>query len=99
TPYDEVYTDVIARVCKEFNLDVDRADETYGPGLIIAEAVLNFAEHVAMNAARLWIAGDPEHKQRLQVSLFPKGVSFSAEGFGTPVTCLMFSQLPANESE
>ena len=37
SPYNELYEDVIKIVCEDFNLDVIRADETYGPGLILAD--------------------------------------------------------------
>ncbi|HUX59540.1 MAG TPA: hypothetical protein VMV77_21385 [Bacteroidales bacterium] len=37
SPYNELYEDVIKTVCEDFNLDVVRADETYGPGLILAD--------------------------------------------------------------
>lgn len=35
--YNELYSEVIKRICSEMNLEAVRADETYGPGLIIAE--------------------------------------------------------------
>lgn len=38
-PYDQVYSDVIRRVCEEFGLEAVRADEIYGPGLIISDVV------------------------------------------------------------
>lgn len=37
TPYNELYMDVIKKVCGEFNIEAVRADETYGPGIIIAD--------------------------------------------------------------
>ncbi|NQU68710.1 MAG: hypothetical protein HQ510_12270 [Candidatus Marinimicrobia bacterium] len=37
SPYNELYEDVIKTVCEDFDLDVVRADETYGPGLILAD--------------------------------------------------------------
>jgi hypothetical protein len=43
-PYDELYRDVINPVCKELGLSVFRADETYGPGLIIADIAREIAE-------------------------------------------------------
>lgn len=38
-PYDQVYSEVIRVVCEEFNLKAIRADELYGPGLIIGDVV------------------------------------------------------------
>ena len=44
---------------------------------------MKFAEHVLVNAARLWQKFTLEQKQRLQQVLFPRGVSYGAEGFRT----------------
>lgn len=44
SPYNELYEQVIKRVCKEFNVDARRADETYGPGLIIADVAKQIDE-------------------------------------------------------
>lgn len=43
-PYDELYEDVIKRVCEDFGLRAVRADETYGPGLIIADIITDIRE-------------------------------------------------------
>lgn len=50
SPYNELYEDVIKKVCKEFDLTVIRADETYGPGLILADIIKQ------LNESRLIIA-------------------------------------------
>lgn len=44
SPYNELYEDVIRKVCEDFDLNVIRADETYGPGLIIADIVKQIYE-------------------------------------------------------
>lgn len=44
SPYDEVYSGVIRAVCQEFKLDVIRADEESGPGLIIADIAKQITE-------------------------------------------------------
>lgn len=38
-PYDQVYSDVVRSVCESFGLEAVRADELYGPGLIIRDVV------------------------------------------------------------
>jgi hypothetical protein len=38
-PYDQVYSDVVRSVCESFGLEAVRADEIYGPGLIIRDVV------------------------------------------------------------
>jgi len=57
------------------------------------DGVLAFAEHVVTNAARLWIELDLVQKQRLQQTLFPEGLRFVGEKFGTAATCLAFKKL------
>jgi hypothetical protein len=37
--YDEVYQDVVKEICKDYEVNVLRADEVSGPGLIIADIV------------------------------------------------------------
>jgi hypothetical protein len=39
SPFNEIYEEVIRSVCSEFGIEAHRADETYGPGLIIADVV------------------------------------------------------------
>jgi site-specific DNA recombinase len=57
------------------------------------DGVLAFAEHVVTNAARVWIELDLVQKQRLQQTLFPEGLRFDGEKFGTAATCLAFKKL------
>lgn len=42
-PYNELYTEVIRPVCEEFGFEVIRADEIYGPGLIVADIEQNIS--------------------------------------------------------
>ncbi|MDQ6762054.1 MAG: hypothetical protein M3015_05435 [Bacteroidota bacterium] len=44
SPFNELYQDVIKPICDEFKLKVLRADETYGPGLIIADITKEISE-------------------------------------------------------
>jgi hypothetical protein len=50
SPYNELYEDVIKKVCKDFDLSVIRADETFGPGQILADIIKQ------INESRLIIA-------------------------------------------
>lgn len=60
------------------------------------EGVLNFAEYVLGNSARLWTEASIEQKQRLQKLLFPSGVTDSRErGFGTAEISVIFRLLQA----
>lgn len=44
SPFNEIHEEVIKGVCAEFDLRAHRADETYGPGLIIADITREIAE-------------------------------------------------------
>ena len=61
----------------------------------IGEGVLGFAEHVLTNAARLWAELGIDGKQDLQQALFPQGLSFDGQDFGTAVTSLAFKHFEA----
>lgn len=37
TPYNELFEEVVRKVCTEFDLRAVRSDDTYGPGIIIAD--------------------------------------------------------------
>lgn len=43
-PYDELFEEAIKKVCEEFKIRAVRADETYGPGLIIADIIKKIRE-------------------------------------------------------
>jgi hypothetical protein len=62
------------------------------------EGVLGFAEHVLCDAARLWIDGTLEQRQRLQSAIFPEGLTFEAGRLGTAVTCFAFKLLEEIQS-
>ena len=56
---------------------------------------MGFAEHVLTNAARLWAELGIDGKRELQEALFPDGLSFDEQGFGTAVTSFSFAELGA----
>lgn len=43
-PYNELYSEVIGPLCDEFGFKAIRADEAYGPGLIVADIARQLAE-------------------------------------------------------
>ena len=63
------------------------------------ELVLAFAEHVILNAARLWTEFSSGQKQRLQKVLFPQGVSFAKGIYKTADMCLFFKLILKSEVE
>lgn len=46
SPYNELYQEVVKPICTEFHIDAARADETYGPGLIVADVARQIDEAV-----------------------------------------------------
>ena len=63
------------------------------------EAVLNFAEHLILNASRLWSEANIDQKQRLQKVFFPEGMTYLHKEFGTAATCLFFNHLQVLRSQ
>jgi hypothetical protein len=57
------------------------------------EGVLGFAEYVIGNLASLWTAAKVEDRYRLQETMFPSGLVWDGERFGTAVTNGAFSWL------
>ena len=57
------------------------------------EAVLEFARHLILNAAKMWIQASLDQRQRLQGVLFPEGLTYAEGAIGTAVTCPIFSYL------
>lgn len=50
SPYNEVYADVIRTICQEMGMDVIRADDEYGPGVIIADISRQIVESTVIVA-------------------------------------------------
>ena len=67
----------------------------YSVTALIGEGVLEFAEHILTNAARLWVELGIDGKQDLQQVLSPQGLSFDRQEFGTAVTSLTFKHCEA----
>ena len=61
------------------------------------ETALEYLQYQFWNTNILWEQSDLAGKIRLQGSIFPKGIVWSSEGFGTPVTHSIFSLLTAQE--
>jgi DNA invertase Pin-like site-specific DNA recombinase len=57
------------------------------------DAIVSFAEHFLNNAGSMWAESSPEMKLKIQHALFPTGVHFDGEAFGTSRTNLVFSEL------
>lgn len=57
------------------------------------EGVLTFAEHIFGNLSPLWLNAAVADRRILQTALFPEGLSWDGETFGTAVTIPAFSWL------
>jgi site-specific DNA recombinase len=57
------------------------------------EGILEFANHVLTELSRFWMQATLDQKINLQKALFPSGLTFDGQRFGTAKTCLAFSYL------
>lgn len=48
---------------------------------------MNFAIEAIGDASRFWLDANIDQKQRFQQVLFPEGLTFDGEKFGTAATC------------
>jgi hypothetical protein len=71
----------------ELELHEARIDQTD------VEGVMGFAEYLLGNVARVWVEASLRHRQQIQQAIFPKGLPFDGQHFGTAPTCLAFSRL------
>ncbi len=60
------------------------------------EGILAFAEHLIANIAAVWLEADLAQRQAIQRAIFPEGLPFDGNAFGTAVTCLFFNRLQRN---
>ena len=88
----EVYAEENARLDDALAVAAIELNEIRSEELDI-DAVLNFANHVLTNAARLWLEFDGERRRRLQSVLFPDGVVFDGEEFRTEATVCIFNDI------
>ena len=63
------------------------------------ERVLEFADKIILRPARLWVESTLEQRQRLQKTLFPRGVNFDGKKFGTDSTSLFFKLLEPDPND
>lgn len=91
SPYNEVYSEVIREACKRFEIDALRADEIYGPGLIIRDvtekilqAQVVIADITPANANVYCEVGYALALNKPIILLAAKGTSlpFDVSGFG-----------------
>lgn len=74
-------------------VDVEMQLATFATDENDIDAVVGFAKHFLSNAGPLWSEASPEMKLRIQDVLFPSGVHFDGETFGTARTNMVFSEL------
>ena len=57
------------------------------------KGLLAFAEHLVTNVGSIWLDATLPQRQDIQSAVFPSGLPFDGENFGTAATCLLFSDL------
>ena len=63
------------------------------------DGVLDFAEHVVLNASKMWLEADLEKRGILQRTLFPQKISYLDGEFLKCETRLLFKDLRTNPLE
>ena len=63
------------------------------------EGVLAFADRLITRPTRLWVESSLEQRQRLQKTLFPTGVTFDGDGFGTDSRPLFFNLIEPDPND
>ena len=64
---------------------------------IDVEQVVMFSESILLSAARVWQEFPLDQKQRFQQVLFPQGLQFASDSFGTAETSIVFNYLDLKE--
>ena len=88
TDFDSMYQSTISEI-QRVKLSLLDAQRT----VIDVDTALSYLMHLLWNSHILWETSDLEVKQRLARLIFPEGVTFSNDDFGTPVTHSIFSLL------
>lgn len=63
------------------------------------ERILDLAERLLNDPAKLWTEMDPERRARLQRFIYPDGITFDGETFGTAPTCGIFGLVGSARAE
>lgn len=79
--------------------DAEATAEELDVQTIDAEAIIAFAEHVCLNAGRLWDALSPGQRKQLGDTLFPSGIVFDGAELLTPELGWLFNDLRGTETE
>lgn len=91
-PYDRLYSDVILPVCREHGIEAVRVDQTYGPGLILADVIgrivdstLIIAEITPPNQNVFYELGFAHALQKPTILIASRGkeLPFDVSGFRT----------------
>lgn len=85
----ETYQDQLSRLREESLLAEMELNEAKVEELDV-EAVVNYGVNAISDASQFWRDGSVDQKQRFQRILFPEGLTFDGENFGTAATCLAF---------
>lgn len=94
----KTYQEQTAKLELEITLKELEVGESHPEDLDL-EGILNYAEFVISNPKKLWQDSPLDQKQRLQKVLFPKGLRFGNEGFGTSETAPIYRFLGSFDTQ
>jgi hypothetical protein len=86
------YQDQAARLDQEVDYAEQQLRATEAEFLDL-EGVLTFAAKIVTVPARLWMESSLDQRQKLQQTLFPDGLVFNGERFGTAPSSSFFNLL------
>lgn len=88
----DIYEQQLAKVKEDLSLARMRLSDAQLEE-VDAEGELAFAEHLATNAARLWVEFDAAQKRRFQAFAFPDGVRYANGAYLNPRTSPVFKTI------
>ena len=89
---EETYREQVSRIDRDITVARLERHEADLEALDV-EGVVAFAERVLGDLARLWQELGPQQRLKLQGVVFPEGLTYDGESFGTAVTSPVFSYL------
>ena len=60
------------------------------------DSAIEYLTHLLWNTSLVWQTSDLQGKKRIQRRMFPEGLVYGSEGFGTPLTHSIYTLLASN---
>lgn len=94
----KTYQEETDKLQVEIGLKELEVNQRHGEDLDMEE-ILDYAEFVISNPGKLWKDSPLDPKQRLQKVLFPKGLKFGQDGFGTSESAPIYRFLRPSDTQ